>query len=184
MDFCYRHMPICIYNLQSCYETSRQNKKEENLDIIKVLILLRLLLSFVWSQTLASVWHSLLAFFFSLMCWYKSQSFVFVHDDPFLLFSKQFCYFDNFNSLPWGYYLFGFWLLLALEITIRIIIRGGMVGIKLERGGGWKNFCKINVVNMLNNMKDFCCLDLKYTIVFLHQIFIEYIWIYMRPFMA
>ena len=35
----------CIYNLKSCYETSRQNKKKENLDIVKMLILLRLLLS-------------------------------------------------------------------------------------------------------------------------------------------
>ena len=34
--------------------------------------------------------------------------------------------------------------------------RGDMAGIKLERGDGWKNICKINyVVTMLNDMKDF-----------------------------
>ena len=27
------YLNICIYNLWSCYETSRQNKKEENLDV-------------------------------------------------------------------------------------------------------------------------------------------------------
>ena len=35
----YWSLNTCIYNLQSCYEASRQNKqdkKEENLDIIKV----------------------------------------------------------------------------------------------------------------------------------------------------
>ena len=42
-----------------------------------------------------------------------------------------------------------------------------MVGTKLEQGGGWKNN---DVVTMLNDMKDFCCLDLK-----LHRIFIEYV---------
>ena len=37
-----------------------------------------------------------------------------------------------------------------------------MVGTKLERRVDWKNFCKINdVVTMLNDMKDFCHLDLK-----------------------
>ena len=34
----YWYLNIYIYNLESCYETSRQNKKEENLDITKVLI--------------------------------------------------------------------------------------------------------------------------------------------------
>ena len=43
----YWYLNICIYNLQSCYETSRQNKKEENLNLIKVLILLLLLLRFI-----------------------------------------------------------------------------------------------------------------------------------------
>ena len=33
---CYICLNILIYNLRSCYETSRKNKKEENLDIIKV----------------------------------------------------------------------------------------------------------------------------------------------------
>ena len=43
----YWYLIICIYNLQACYETSIQNKKEENLDILKVLILPRLLLRFI-----------------------------------------------------------------------------------------------------------------------------------------
>ena len=33
-----KYMHLCMYNLQSCCETFRQDKKEENLDIIKVLI--------------------------------------------------------------------------------------------------------------------------------------------------
>ena len=49
------------------------------LGFIKVLILLGLLLRFMWLQTLATVWHSLLAFL--LMCWYKSQSSVFFQDE-------------------------------------------------------------------------------------------------------
>ena len=32
---CYWYLNIYICNLQSCYETSRQDKKDENLDIIK-----------------------------------------------------------------------------------------------------------------------------------------------------
>ena len=32
---------------------------------------------------------------------------------------------------------------LALKLTIRIIARGDMVGIKSERGGSWKNFAKL-----------------------------------------
>ena len=43
----YWYLNICKYNLRSCNETSTQNKKEENLDIIKVLILMRLLLKFM-----------------------------------------------------------------------------------------------------------------------------------------
>ena len=39
------HMHI-QFTVQKCYETSRQNKKKENLDVIKVLILLRLMLKF------------------------------------------------------------------------------------------------------------------------------------------
>ena len=49
------------------------------LGFIKVLILLGLLLRFMWLQTLVTVWHSLLAFL--LMCWYKSQSSVFLQDE-------------------------------------------------------------------------------------------------------
>ena len=41
-----------------------------------------------------------------------------------------------------------------------------MVGIKLEQGWGWRNFCKINnVVTMLNDINDFCCLDLQCSVV-------------------
>ena len=54
------------------------NKTEESLDIIKVLILLRLLLSFMWLQILARVWHFLLDCFINVL--YKSQSFVFLQD--------------------------------------------------------------------------------------------------------
>ena len=43
----YWYLNIHISNLQSCYETPEQNKKEENFDIIKVLILLRLFLKFI-----------------------------------------------------------------------------------------------------------------------------------------
>ena len=66
--------------------------------------------------------------------------------------SKQFCSFDNFNSLLRGYDSIGFWLLLTLKLTIRIIGTGDMVGTKVEMGGG--------------DMKDFCCLDLKYSVMF------------------
>ena len=42
-----------------------------------------------------------------------------------------------------------------------------MVGIKLERRGGWKIFCEIdNEVNVVNDIKDFCCLNLKCSAVF------------------
>ena len=54
------YMHMFIYNLVSCFETSRKNKKEENL---KELTLLCLLLRFTWLQTFARVWHVLLAFF-------------------------------------------------------------------------------------------------------------------------
>ena len=52
-----------------------------------------------------------------------------------------------------------------------------MAGIKLERGGGWE-IVKINtVVTMLNDKKDFCCLDLKYSVLcsVLDRIFVEYV---------
>ena len=76
------------------------------------------------------------ASFFLLICWCKSQSFVCLK-----MSSKQFCSFDNFNSLPRGYYSFGFWLPLALAIAM--IGRGDVVGINLEWQGGWKNFAKL-----------------------------------------
>ena len=34
-------------------------------------------------------------------------------------------------------------LLLALKLTISVIGTGGMVGIKLEQGGRWKDFAKL-----------------------------------------
>ena len=48
----YWYLNICIHNLQLCYEASRQDKKEESLDIIKVLVSLCLLLRFMWLQLL------------------------------------------------------------------------------------------------------------------------------------
>ena len=78
--------------------------------------------------------------------------------------SNQFCYFDNFNSQRWVYYSIGFWLFLALKLTIKIIGRVDMVGTKMELGGGWKKFAKLI---MLIDMKDFCCLNLKcYVVLF------------------
>ena len=59
---------------------------------------------------------------------------------------KEFWSSDNFNLLVWAYYSFSFWLLLALKLTTWIMGRGDMAGIKLERGDGWKNICKINYV--------------------------------------
>ena len=47
---------------------------------------------------------------------------------------------SNFSSL-----LFGLRLLLKLKLTIRIIGRVNMVGIKSERGKGWRNFAKLIV---------------------------------------
>ena len=41
----YCYIKICIYNLQSCYQTSRQNKKKQKMDVMKTLILLFLLTS-------------------------------------------------------------------------------------------------------------------------------------------
>ena len=62
-------------------------------------------------------------------CNSKSQSFVFLRDG-----SKPFCSIDNFSSLTRGY-SFGFWLFLALKLTVRIIIgRCDMVE------GGTKSF--------------------------------------------
>ena len=85
-----------LYNLQSYYETSAQNKK--------------------------GLWYFLQVFL--LICWYKSQSFAFLQDE------FQFFPFDNFNSLLWGYYLFGLQLFLAVKLTVRIIGSGDIVEIK------------------------------------------------------
>ena len=51
---------ILLYNIQT-------NKKEENLDLIKVLILVRIMLKFILLQTFAGVWHFLLAFFMNVL---------------------------------------------------------------------------------------------------------------------
>ena len=111
-----KYTHICIYNLQSSSETSRQNKKKK-LGYYKSV---HIIASFVRIHLNANSCNS------------KSQSFVFVQDG-----SKWFCSLDNFNSLPRGY-SFGFWLLLALKLTIRILIgRGDAVG------GGSKNFVKL-----------------------------------------
>ena len=100
-----------------CYGTSRQHKKAEHLDIIQVLVLPCPWLRFMCLQTPATVKVKVL---FS-----------------FKMISQQFCSFDNFNSLLWGYYSFSFWILLALKLTIRIIGRGDMVG------EGWKHLAKL-----------------------------------------
>ena len=61
----YWNLNMCIYNLATQFTVPLSNiltKIRENLDIIKVLILLRLLLNFMWRQTFARAWHFLLAF--------------------------------------------------------------------------------------------------------------------------
>ena len=41
---------------------------------------------------------------------------------------------------------------------------------------GLEKFCKINnEVTMLNDKKDFCCLDLKCSVMLLHRNLIEYV---------
>ena len=62
--------------------------------------------------------------------------------------SKQFWSSDNFNSLLWGYYSFSLWLLLALKLTIRIKGSGHKIGIKSERGWGWKKFAKLIIESL------------------------------------
>ena len=49
----YWYLNICKYKLDSRYETSRQNKIEENLNIVKVLILMRRFFRFMLLETLA-----------------------------------------------------------------------------------------------------------------------------------
>ena len=76
------------------------------------------------------------------------------------------------DRLLLGYYSFGFWLLLALELANEIIGRGDMVEIKL--------------VTMLSDMKDFCFLDLKCSAMFcfilnFHRIYLN---LYATLFMA
>ena len=105
------------------------------------------------------------ASFFLLMCWYKSQSFVFFQD------KFQFCSFDDFNSLLWGYYSFDLWLFSAVKL-FGIIGWGDMVGIKSERGESRK-ICKMNnVIIILNDMKYFCSLDLECSVM----LFYNFLW--------
>ena len=51
-----------------------------------------------------------------------------------------------------------------------------MVEIKLERGRGWKIFTNlINVTNVLNDMQDFCCLDLKCSVMICFTTVVKYV---------
>ena len=87
----------------------------------------------------------------------------------FKMNSKQFCSFDNFSSLLWGYYSFGFWLLLALKLTIRIIGRGDMIG------GGWKNSTKLIVWSLCSSINYNYCFGNKS-----RRFFCNALWWYQR----
>ena len=97
---------------------------------------------------------------FLLMCLYKRQSFVFLKN-------------DNFNSLLWDYYLFSFWLLLAIKLAIRITERSEKVW------EGCKNFAKLimwslcSLIFLLLTFKMFC--SVLFYIEFLFNMF-EFIW--------
>ena len=56
--------------------------------------------------------------------------------------------------------------MLVLELTIRITRVGSIIGIKLELEEGWKSLEHFNVVNVFNDMKGFCCLDLVCSAMF------------------
>ena len=87
---------------------------------------------------------------FLLICWYKSKGLPLTKWIPssfaFLIISL-YCY-EITIQFVWDY----FW---GAKLTIRTTGRGAMVGIKLERGGGWKNFEKLIMWSMYNDMKDF-----------------------------
>ena len=68
--------------------------------------------------------------------------------------SKQFFSDDNFNSLLWDCYWSGYWLFLALKLTIRIIERDDMVGRKWSREGVGNYLQNNDVVIMVNDIKD------------------------------
>ena len=57
---------------------------------------------------------------------------------------------------------------MPLKLTIRIIERGGMVGIKLVLEKFWKIN---NVFNLSNDIKDFCWLDLICSVMLCFTIF-------------
>ena len=58
-------------------------------------------------------------------------------------------------------------LFLALKLTTRIIGSDDMAEIKLELGRGGKKLCNINnVVTIINDITNFCCLDLKCSIMY------------------
>ena len=79
--------------------------------------------------------------------------------------SKQFFSDDNFNSLLWDCYWFGYWLLLALKLTIIIIERDDMVGRKWSREEVGNYLQNNDVVTMLNDIKDiWTCLNLYATL--------------------
>ena len=66
------------------------------------------------------------------MCWYKTQKFCF-HSG---WIPRSFA---NIKSLLWGYYSFGLRILLGLKLTISIVARGDIVGIRPEREGVGEN---------------------------------------------
>ena len=119
---------ILLWNIQTEYERRKSGYYKSG----------NFTASFVKVHAIANSCRSVTFFANFFICWYKSQSFVFQKMN-----SKHFCSFDNFNSLLWGYYFFRFWLLLALKLTIRIKVRGDVVGINWSGGGGWKNFAKL-----------------------------------------
>ena len=113
----------------------------------------------MWLQNLPGVGQFLPALF---ICWCKSQSFVFVQDEfrAVLLFWKF-----QFTAVR---LLFN-WLLITFGTWINNYNnrKRSHCWNKTGSGRGLAKFCKINnVVTMLNGMKVFCCLDLKYSFMF------------------
>ena len=62
--------------------------------------------------------------------------------------SKQFRCFDNFFPLLLGCSSLGLWLILAHKFIARIVGESDVVGIKLERGVGWKNVGNVMIWSM------------------------------------
>ena len=141
-----------IYNLQSCYKTSRPNKKNEILDIIKASILLHF---FVKIHLIANSCKSVtsIASFFCLCVDIKVEVLF-----SFKMNSKQFYSFDDFISLLWDYYSFGFWLLLALKLTIRIIRSNMLEGVgKTLQNQQCGHYVKWYKSYLLLRFKMLCC---------------------------